>query len=123
MAGVAALPFPLRTGSVWVGPSWRSGVAPPLPRSQPFPAGSQLLPAGVPSVAGLPDCPGPPGAAGEPGAPAFAAGVKDGAGGAAGAEGVVDAVGENLGILAAAVAWDAAEDPWVAVGADSDGVG
>jgi hypothetical protein len=35
----------------------------------------------------------------------------------------VDAVGENLGILAAAVAWDAAEGPWVAVGADSDGVG
>ena len=61
-----------------------------------------------------------------PGAPAFAAGVKDGAAGAAGAEGPVGADGENLGILAAVVAWDAADGPWigaVAVGADSDGVG
>ena len=48
--------------------------------------------------------------------------MKDAAAGAAGAE---DAVGENLGILAAAVAAEAADDPWagtVAVGADSDGV-
>jgi hypothetical protein len=50
----------------------------------------------------------------------LAAGVKDGAAGTVGAEG---AVGENLGILAAAVAWEAAEGGSVAVGADSDGVG
>src|SRR6185312_16405119 len=111
---------------------------------QPLPAGSQLLPAGVPSVAGLggwlaapaagaptpgAPAPGPAGAAGpagEPGAPAFAAGVNDGAAGTVGAEGPVDADGENLGILAAAVACEAADEPWagiVAVGADSDGVG
>ena len=60
------------------------------------------------------------------GAPAFAAGVNDGAAGTVGAEGPEDAEGENLGILAAAVACEAADEPWagiVAVGADSDGVG
>ena len=69
---------------------------------------------------------GPAGLMGEPGAPAFAAGVNDGAAGTAGAEGPEDADGENLGILAAAVACEAADEPWagiVAVGADSDGVG
>src|SRR5438094_3193398 len=121
------LPLPMRMGSAWVGgPSWRSGMARPLPRSQPLPAGSQLLPAGVPSAAGpagwpgapAPGSPGPAGPAGEPGAPAFAAGLKDGAAGAEGPEG---ADGENLGILAAAVAWEAADGGLVvAVGADSD---
>jgi hypothetical protein len=44
--------------------------------------------------------------------------------GAVGAEGPDGADGENLGILAAAVAWETADGPWaVAVGADSDGVG
>src|SRR3954469_3153302 len=116
----------------------------PLPRSQPLPAGSQLLPAGVPSTAGLAGWPaasaagapvpgtpargpaGPAGPGGEPGAPSFAAGVNDGVAGAAGAEGPEGADGENLGILAAAVACEAAAEPWggiVAVGADSDGVG
>src|SRR5207344_3440425 len=90
-----------------------------LPRSQPLPAGSQLLPAGVPSAAG------PAGPAGPAGS-AFAAGVNDGAAGTVGAEGPEDAEGENLGILAAAVACEAADEPWagiVAVGADSDGAG
>src|SRR5947208_3401801 len=106
----------------------------PLPRSQPLPAGSQLFPAGVPSTAGLAGGLAAP-AAGAPipgtpapgrGAPAFAAGVNDGAAGTVGAEGSEDADGENLGILAAAVACEAADEPWagiVAVGADSDGVG
>jgi hypothetical protein len=52
--------------------------------------------------------------------------VNDGAAGAAGAEGPEDADGENLGILAAAVACEAADEPWagiVAVGADSDAAG
>jgi hypothetical protein len=52
--------------------------------------------------------------------------VNDGAAGTVGAEGPEDAEGENLGILAAAVACEAADEPWagiVAVGADSDGVG
>src|SRR5207302_7120497 len=88
------------------------------------------------SPAGWPGCPGVPapgaaGLAGEPGAPAFAAGLKDGAAGAAGPEGTVgaegpeDADGENLGILADAVACEAADGPWarVAVGADSDAAG
>src|SRR5690348_14055743 len=94
----------------------------PLPRSQPLPAGSQLLPAGVPSTTG------PAGAAGpaEPAGPSFAAGVNDGAAGVVGADGPEGADGENLGILAAVVACEAADEPWagiVAVGADSDGVG
>src|SRR6185437_5696639 len=124
----------------------------PLPRSQPLPAGSQLLPAGVPSTAGLAGWPAAPaagapapgapapgvpapgpagpagaaGAAGAPGAPAFAAGVNDGAAGTVGAEGLEDADGENLGILAAVVACEAADEPCagiVAVGADSDEMG
>jgi hypothetical protein len=62
-----------------------------------------------------------PGSAGAAGGPAFAAGVKDGEAGAAGVPGVA---GENRGILAAAVAWEAAEGPGaVAVGADSDAAG
>jgi hypothetical protein len=64
---------------------------------------------------------GAPGIAGAPGEPAFAAGVKDGGAGAAGVPGVV---GENLGIRAAAVAWEAAlGGAAVAVGADSDAAG
>jgi hypothetical protein len=57
------------------------------------------------------------------GEPALAAEAKDGAVGAAGTEGALGAEGENLGILAAAVAWEAAFGEAVAVGADSDGVG
>ena len=52
--------------------------------------------------------------------------MNDGGAGPAGAGGPEDADGENLGILAAAVACEAADEPWagiVAVGADSDGVG
>src|SRR5690242_16396061 len=124
-------PLPLRTGSAWVGgPSVAEPR--PFPRSQPLPAGSQLLPAGLPPWAGPPWAPfagapfagasGPdwPGLAGAPGEPEFAAGVKDGG------AGVPGVVGENLGIRAAAVAWEAALGPWagaVAVGADSDAAG
>src|SRR5437763_17095115 len=110
----------------------------PLPRSQPLPAGSQLLPAGVPSAAGLggwlaapaagapipgtpapgrpaPGPSGPAGAAGdagEPGAPALPAGVNDGGAGPAGTGGPGGAGGENLGVLAGAVARGARAEPW-----------
>src|SRR5260370_32158183 len=88
--GAAAAP--LRTGSAWVeGPSCPVRL---LPRSQPSPAGSQLLPAGVPPWAGA-SCVGWPGrpapGAGDPGAggggPALAAGLKDGGTGTAGPAG------------------------------------
>src|SRR5712691_3986856 len=81
--GAAAAPLPVRTGSAWVeGPSCPVRL---LPRSQPSPAGSQLLPAEVPPWAGA-SCVGWPGrpapGAGDPGAggggPALAAGLKDG---------------------------------------------
>jgi hypothetical protein len=85
--------------------------------------------AGAPFPAPTPTGPAGPGIDGAPGAPAFAAGVKDGETGAVGAfaaVGAPGAVGENRGILAAAVAWEAADDPGagaVVVGADSDAAG
>jgi hypothetical protein len=88
-----------------------------------------LFPAGVPLSAGVrwlgwpgTSASGPSGPAWEPSAPVFAAGPKDG--GVWASAGVpAGAVGENLGILAAAVAWEAALGGMVAVGADSEAAG
>src|SRR5581483_6725913 len=95
-------PLPLRTGSACVGGPSVTAPRPLWPRSQPLPAGSQLLPAGLPPWAGAPwaplaGAPGPPlagapasprpGRAGAAGEPALAAGVQDGGAGAAGPPG------------------------------------